>query len=303
MVAIAPEINLATAAGIAPAKLNLTLEVLHRRDDGFHDIRSLVIGIALSDDVSATSTVERTVAVATDVRSLNTPENLAAHAARLLRSTKPAPCGVALTIAKRIPIGGGLGGGSSDAAAALRLCNKLWSLDLSEPELAAVGAELGSDVPLFFALPSALITGRGEQVEPVQMAWSGWALLVSIGEFVSTPAVYETWSRLNRRKEPTGDHHGLLEPASGEAIMNMTFNDLEPAVFEVAPRVHRAFDAVHALGLGTFRISGAGSTLYRLYDEEEAARHAAGIIEAEGIGEQTAVAAAPIGAGPIQIEE
>ena len=122
-------------------------------------------------------------------------------------------------------------------------------------------------------------------------------------EVVSTPAVYEAWSRLNRRKEPAGDHHGLLRPASGEAIMNMTFNDLEPAVFDVAPCVHRAFDAVNALGLGTFRVSGAGSTLYRLYDEEDAARHAAGIIEAESIGENTVVAAAPIGAGPIQIEE
>jgi len=303
MAAIAPEINLATAVGMAPAKLNLTLEVLGRRDDGFHDIRSLVIGIALSDVIAATSTVEPTITVATNVPSLDMPENLAARAAHLLRNTGRTSCGVALTIAKRIPIGGGLGGGSSDAAAALRLCKKLWSLDLPDSELAAIGAELGSDVPLFFALPSAFITGRGERVEEARMAWSGWVLLVSVDTVVSTPAVYETWSRLNRRKEPTGDHRGLLGAASAEAVMKMTFNDLEPAVFEVAPRVRRAFDAVHALRLGTFRVSGAGSTLYRLYEEECAARHAAGIIEAEGIGNRTVVAAAPIGAGSIQIEE
>jgi len=156
---------------------------------------------------------------------------------------------------------------------------------------------------LFFALPSAFITGRGERVEQVSMAWSGWVVLVSVGTPVPTPAVYETWSRLNRPKEPTANHRGLLELASAEAIMNRTFNDLEPAVFEVAPRVRQAFDAVHALRLGTFRVSGAGSTLYRLFDEEGAARHAAGIIKAEGIGENTVVATAPFGAEPIQIEE
>jgi len=303
MVANAPEINLGTVAGNAPAKLNLTLEVLHRRDDGFHDLRSLVIGVGLADSLSATTTATNAVHLSCADPSLCTPDNLVVQAADLLRDVHSVEAGVALTLTKRIPIGGGMGGGSSDAATTLRLCNEVWSLGLSGKDLGPLGARLGSDVALFFALPSAIISGRGERVEPARMAWSGWVLLVSVGGPVSTPLVYETWSRRNRGKAPAYDHGTLLGETTAEAVMDRTFNDLEPAVFEVAPHVRQAYEAVAALGLGTFRVSGAGSTLYRLFDSEDAARHAAGIIEAEDIGENTAVAAAPIGAGPIQIEE
>lgn len=152
------------------AKVNLTLAVTGKRDDGYHELRSLVVGVDLRDSLTAEPVAESQITLRCSDPTLGGEANLAWKAAAALAARAGGPVGARVALTKRVPTGGGLGGGSSDAAAALRLCNRLWSLDLGVRELAAIGAEIGSDVPLFFGLPAAVMAGRGEIVRPVTLA-------------------------------------------------------------------------------------------------------------------------------------
>ena len=134
-------------------------------------------------------------------------------------------------LTKRIPTGGGLGGGSSDAAATLVTLNRMWGLDASKEQLTELAAELGSDVALFLEPGSAVISGRGEMVRPVELGWQGWIVLLIPGLHVSTPAVYRAW-------RAGGDPPGSVEPRpsrSAEEWMRQTFNMLEGPAIEVCP--------------------------------------------------------------------
>jgi len=303
MVASAPEITLAALSVSAAAKLNLNLSVLGVRGDGFHELNSLVMAVGLCDTLVATDTADGAISIQCDDSFLASSDNLVIRAARLLQREYAVSHGVAFELTKTIPVGGGMGGGSSDAACALRLCDELWSLGLSQEQLARHAGVLGSDVPLFFSLPSALITGRGECVEPVRLSWSGWAVLATAETIVSTPDVYRAWSESSTRSDREAQQSVLFQTNCADGIMELTYNDLEPAVLETAPEVQFAFDAIKRLNIGAFRVSGAGSTMFRLYDEEEAARHAASIIEAEISSLTTRVVTAPVGAEPIRTKE
>jgi len=275
----------------AYAKLNLTLEVFGRRPDGYHDLRSLIVGIDWYDDVRGVLTTGPGIEFRCDRAELAGKDNLVYLAAyRLAERFGPAP-GVALELGKRLPIGAGLGGGSSDAAAALAVCNHLWALGLSRDELSRVGAEIGSDVALFFSLPCAVMTGRGECVGPAAMSWSGWAVLVSVGTFVSTAEVYKAW----RPGDKGGCGLEALETAmtagTAEELSACLFNDLEPAVFRVSPEVEECCARLEGIGLGKrVRVAGAGSVLYLLEDDQEAARAVADDILDQGIGVATRIA-------------
>lgn len=303
MVAIAPETILPKLLLSAPAKLNLFLSILGPRDDGFHDLESLVIGVNLCDTLTASRTDDGQITIRCNRRELESPDNLVVRSAQRLQDAYAVSSGVAFHLEKSIPVGGGMGGGSSDAAAALRLCNELWSLGLSDVELRRHGASLGSDVPLFFALPGAVITGRGDVVQPAPLSWTGWVLLVSTPTPVSTPAVYRAWSQTPETTPAARWRDALLGAASAELIMEQSFNDLEHAVFEVAPQVRQVVDTLQTGHVGTFRVSGAGSTLFRLFDDEETARHTAGIIEDEFSNLTTKVVTAPVGVSPIRTQE
>jgi len=303
MVANAPEIDVASATMHAPAKLNLTLQVAGKRSDGFHELHSLVLGIDLTDALGARLRDDDRIVLDCTDATLSGDDNLAKRAAARLQAEGRCDRGLTLKLDKSIPVGGGLGGGSSDAAAALMLGNALWSLGYSNEALAALGAELGSDVPLFFNLPAAVITGRGERVDSVKLSWSGWALLVFVSDAVSTPAVYAAWSHEKRGGRGASAADRILDARSAEELMAAVFNDLEPAVRSIAPRVGGVLDSINRMGLGPIRISGAGSTLFQLHDEEEAARHAARAIEAADIGVTTRVVAAPRGTSAIRSEE
>jgi 4-diphosphocytidyl-2-C-methyl-D-erythritol kinase len=277
--------------------------VLGAREDGFHEVRSLVIGVDWQDRVSCERRDEPGIAVGCTDKSLAGPENLACRAARALaRLTGHVPA-LTIQVEKCIPVGGGLGGGSSDAAATLRLCNALWAAGLDEAALGRLGAELGSDVPLFFSLPAALVTGRGEHVTPVTMRWSGWILLVATGLCVSTRDVYAAWRTQDNVGLPHGCDRAIAEAEAAEVITPMLSNHLEPAVFRVSPGVADARDALNRAGHGPMRVTGAGSTLYRLFDEEEDAASAARRIVDLHKGVRASVVAAPIGPTSVFSEE
>ena len=244
----------------APAKINLTLEVHGPRSDGFHELRSLVVGIGLADRLRCVPRREndRGFRFRCDDPALAGDDNLAARAARRLAEHHGQPAAFTLELAKRIPVGGGLGGGSSDAAAALRLCDRFHEPGTEPAELARLGAELGSDVPLFFALPAAVMTGRGEVVEPVKLAWSGWVVLVLAGVPVSTAEVYRAWRAEDARGRPRGMDEAACAAKSAAELAVCLTNELEPAVFRTAPEVRQVFEGLARLGEEPVRVSGGG---------------------------------------------
>ena len=293
----------ASAAADACAKINLTLDVISRRDDGFHELRSLVIGIDLRDNLHGSVTSEPGLVLECSDPTLSGSENLACRAAAALARHGRLEPSIRINLQKTIPVGAGLGGGSSDAATALRLCNHLWDAGRGLPELAAVGARIGSDVPLFFSLPIAVITGRGEHVEPVHLNWSGWVLLVFAGPLVSTADVYGAWRGSDASRITKGADVAACQASTAEELSSMLSNHLEPAVFRISPTVARVHDQLSRSGFGPLRVSGAGSTLFRLFDDKESASNIAREIEDLGIEVTTTVVAAPTGPGPVVSKE
>ena len=278
----------------ACAKINLTLEVLGRRKDGYHEIRSLAVGIDLRDAIQISLTDEPTASITCDVKSLRGPDNLALQAATLMASRFDLAPGMHVDVAKRIPIGAGLGGGSADAAATIQLCNELFRLGLGPNELASLGADIGSDVPLFFHLPSAIMSGRGEIVEVSPLGWSGWVLLVLVGEVVPTDDVYGQWQPSDQDRLPVADLSAIRTAVNADDLNALLSNHLEPAVFRVASKVGRLHGELHDRGHGPLRVSGAGSVLYKLFDEQQAAHEAVDRVDREGLGVTTMIVAAPV---------
>ena len=156
----------------ACGKINLTLDVLGRRDDGFHELRSLVIGVDLADRVRCVRRSAGGIVLRCSDPALAGSENLTVRAAQAFAQRAGCKVNLAIELDKRIPVAAGMGGGSSDAAATLLLCNDLFLTGLSTGELARMGAEIGSDVPLFFHLPAVLMTGRGDVVASITLRWS-----------------------------------------------------------------------------------------------------------------------------------
>ena len=257
----------------SPAKINLALRVGGVRPDGFHEIESLVARVGLCDTVTVSPRDDGRFTLACDDPTVPEDDtNLALRAARrLAEATGAGARGVHIRLEKCIPAGVGLGGGSSNAASVLRLLNELWRLELSATELVRIGAETGSDVPLFFHTPLCIVRGRGEHVEDVRRALSGWVVLILPPILLPTRDVYAAWDRL-----PT--HPGrpsiesILQPARGaEALMQHLFNDLEPAAQAVRPVLGEVMEQVGRVSGGTVRMTGSGCGLFRLFDEREGA--------------------------------
>jgi len=267
-----------SVSAYAPGKINLILDVLGRRPDGFHDIHSLAIGVGLSDRLTCTWPSPHGLTLECSDPTLHADLNLASRAALTLALRKGIDLQVEIGLDKNIPVGAGLGGGSSDAAAALRLCNELWHTRCSDLDLAQMGAELGSDVPLFFHLPAVEISGRGECVAPFPMTWHGYALLIFPGIHVSTADVYKAW----RPEDVCSDHTAAFDElhtiARADRLHERLRNQLEPALFRVCQRVRQAQEALSSLGLPHTCITGSGSALFRLFDDPDPANHAARLI-------------------------
>jgi len=270
-----------TFSALAPAKLNLTLRVLGRRPDGFHDLESLVVRLAWGDEVS----VRRAPAgqLTLDVDDPATPAddtNLVVRAGRALAEHAGIAAGAHIILRKRIPPGTGLGGASSDAATTLRLLNRLWKLGLGTEELVRLGTRLGSDVPLFFHRPVCVLRGRGELVEDLDLRLSGHVLLVLPPVACSTPAVYAEWDRLDahpHRPDLCAVTAALGRP---DELMALCFNDLEPAAYRVAPALAELASRIsEATGLAV-RMTGSGAAFFRVFST-----HAAAMRFAQGVAE------------------
>ena len=211
----------------APAKLNLFLRVLGPRDDGYHEIETLILPLTLADGVEAAA-ADRLSAAAAGPHAPGVPtgeDNLVVRAARALAEACEVEPRARLLIAKNVPVAAGLGGGSADAAAALRALNDLWGCGLDPEGLAEVGASVGSDVPALVHGRAVIARGRGELVEPFDCPRLWWVIVPREG--VRAGDAYARW---DERGETGPEPGGLLEAAVAgdlDAIAAQVFNDLE----------------------------------------------------------------------------
>lgn len=280
----------------APAKLNLFFEVLAKRDDGYHEIETLMCPVGLYDTLYFREepserlelTCQRTNGASepTGFKREVLPEgreNLVLQAVELLRQRAGVDSGATLRLVKRIPIAAGLGGGSSDAAAALVAANRGWGLGWSPDRLARVSAELGSDVPFFLTGGPAICRGRGERVEPVAMAAALHFAVVFPPEGLSTAAVYGA-CRPAKHPQTLAPLLQALTRTDIKRTGRLLFNRLQPAAEKLSPwieRLQREFAREDCLGHG---MSGSGTSYFGLCRHARHARRVAKRLEANGVG-------------------
>lgn len=257
----------------APAKINLSLDVLHKRDDGYHDVEMVMTTIDLSDRVELYKIPQDDIKVSLESRYVyNDERNLAYKAARLLKDKFNVKEGVYIKVEKSIPVSAGLGGGSSDAAAVLRGLNRLWSLNIPLEELALIGLEIGSDVPFCVINETALVSGRGEIVETLPPPPPGWVILAKPDIGVSTKTIF------NRIHIPDLDHPetekvvSALKSGDLKSMRQHMGNALEPITFGVYPEVKRIKEKMTKAGACHVLMSGSGPTVFSLIEHEKKAQ-------------------------------
>jgi len=280
----------------APAKLNLSLAVLDRRHDGFHEIESLMVPVPVSDRLhvqrapAGVFSLEVTFAgkigcetgqsLARDVP--DDESNLVLRAARLLAERAGSDAGLTIRLEKHIPSGAGLGGGSSDAAAAFLAAVKLWNLDWSLDQLATLSAELGSDIPWFFAGTAGVVGGRGEQVTPVEGIPAYDVVIACPSEGLSTARVYAACEPDAHRRGHALALATALQDDSLRQAFPLMHNSLQQPAQNLAPSVNRLLtdmakhNALHPI------LTGSGSACFSLCRTTHEARQLAARLEAAG---------------------
>lgn len=251
----------------APAKLNLFLHVVGRRPDGYHLLQTLFRLIDLQDTLRFAPREDDAVRLAAPLPGVAEDDDLAVRAARLLQAETGVRRGVTIFIEKRIPMGGGLGGGSSDAATTLLALDALWDLGLSRGRLAALGLALGADVPFFLFGRNAFAEGVGEVLTPVALP-PAWYLVVTPQVSVPTREIFSD-PGLTRNTKPV--KITVFFAGSGREAFH---NDLEPVAVRKYPAVGRALEWLRSVGVEG-RMSGSGASVFAAFSEEAAARQAA----------------------------
>lgn len=270
----------------APAKINLFLRVVRRREDGYHEIETLLQAITLSDTLKCYGApTKREFILTCDDPSLPTDErNLVWRAAAAVRAATGCDNGARFFLGKRIPPGGGMGGGSSDAVATLLGLRQLWRLDLTDDALDEIAAALGSDVPFFLRCGTALATGRGEVLTPLPDPPPLALVLVAPPFGVSTPGAYRAWQPVPEEELPSAtDCWDALRRGDLDALGAALRNDLEPGVFAMHPELATIRERLLAAGAVAARMTGSGSTLFALaHDAAHAHRIATAVADLPG---------------------
>jgi 4-diphosphocytidyl-2-C-methyl-D-erythritol kinase len=256
------------AAWPAPAKLNLFLHVIGRRADGYHELQTLFQIVDLADEIRIRIRADGVIARTGGPPGVAPEDDLVVRAARRLRERAGAPLlGAELAVVKRIPVGGGLGGGSSDAATTLVALNALWGLWYGPELLAALGLELGADVPVFVHGANALARGRGETLEPVELPPASFAVVYP-GHGVATVEAFQA-PELTRNSAVIRIA-GFLRPGWPSGLPG--HNDLEPVVAARYPPVRAALEWLGARGVA--RLTGSGACVFAPFGDRAAATRA-----------------------------
>lgn len=257
----------------APAKINLGLDALYKREDGYHELEMVMASVDLADRLFFESLTEDRIIVETDNSFIPVDQkNHAFAAAELIKAKFQIKAGVRIYIEKRIPVAAGLAGGSSDCAATLRGLNRLWKLGLSNQELADLGSEIGSDVPYCIEGGTAFVTGRGEKIEKMAPMPQCWVVLVKPKMSVSTGSIFGSLS-FNSIQHP--DIPGLKAAVNANDYKAMTQtigNALEPVTIQKHPVVQQIKDRMLKFGADAALMSGSGPTVFALCDKKTRAQ-------------------------------
>jgi len=256
------------------AKINWTLDVLFKREDGFHELRTIYQAISLHDTLTITETTGPIEIVCEDPRVPCDQTNLAFNAAALLREAAVTSKGARIEIEKRIPVAAGLGGGSSNAASTLLALVKLWQVEIDDRTLFGIAANLGSDVPFFLIGGTALGVGRGEEVYAIEQVQCEHLLLVNPGFGVSTRDAYEKLSRLTRAGSPSNIPFTLLAAKGVRGLPLVARNDLEESVLAAHPEIAEVKRRLLSLGARHAQMSGSGATVFGVFDNSQAIERA-----------------------------
>ena len=253
-----------TLSVLAPAKLNLFLHILGRRNDGYHNLQSLFQLLDFGDDLHFETDTSGTISLHLDsnseIKKIPMDDNLIIRATELLRANYGRnQLGVSITLTKRIPIGSGLGGGSSNAAATLKALNKLWNCGLEKQELATMGLELGADVPVFVLGKSAWAEGVGEKLEAIKIE-PCWYLIINPNSIVSTAQIFSQ-ENLTRNSPAIK----MADFLAGRAK-----NDCEAVTRNLHPEVNEALNWLDQFSEA--RMTGTGSAVFCKFENEAAAQ-------------------------------
>lgn len=282
------------------AKVNLGLEVLGRRPDGFHELASIMQCVTIADTVRLARAAR---GIRLSVRGAGRgipagPKNLCWRAARMFLDETGFSGGVRITLTKRVPSGAGLGGGSSDAAAVLTGMDRLFGTRVGKRRLARMAARLGSDVPFFLRGPTALCLGRGEIIRPFSLGKELWMVLAKPSLSLPTPAVYAALRapplsgggiRLRTLRMRSTLIRGALRRGDIMGLVRRLRNDLEPAAMVVAPRIARFKDRFASLTPHGAWMTGSGSAFFAIVPDARFARHLAAAFRRTGPGKAWAV--------------
>ncbi|MGA7160328.1 MAG: 4-(cytidine 5'-diphospho)-2-C-methyl-D-erythritol kinase [Bacteroidota bacterium] len=257
----------------AYAKINLGLRVLRKREDGFHDIETIFHRINLFDELTVEPS-NSAISISCDNQALPINENnLCWKAVDLLRNELGTIQGAAIGIKKNIPIGSGLGGGSSDAASVLVSLSSLWKTPIDPSTLANVALNIGSDVPFFLHNRSAYAEGRGERLSFVRLSLPYFVLVVTPTIHLSTAWAY---GELSKRRQPTVRQAKFYDGATCTVanISSLMENDFEDVVFNAYPEIARLKQELLSHGAAFALLSGSGSSVFGLFNNETDARQA-----------------------------
>lgn len=247
----------------APAKLNLALHVRRRRADGYHDIETLFAFTDISDRLMAEPADALSLTVTGRFADgLSAEDNLVLHAARMFGDEIGRNPAFAFTLEKALPVASGIGGGSADAAAALRLLARAWNIAPDHPALMACADRLGADVPACLLSTTAIGQGRGEALQRVDLGELAGAALIlaNPGIALSTAQVFAAWDGADRGALPEGDAGAILDHGR---------NDLQPPATALVPEIAALIDVMTSSGAQLARMSGSGATCFAIYANEQ----------------------------------
>lgn len=257
----------------ANSKINLGLRIINKREDGFHEIESIFQEISLSDKLVIKKS--NNIDFKTNSDELNkTGNNLCVKAAEVLQNEYGIK-GMDIFLEKKIPIGSGLGGGSSDAAAVLKCSNLLYNLDIPNQKLKKLAAELGSDIPFFLHGRTAHVSGRGEVIEPINIGLNYYVLLVLPQTKVSTEEAYKSLGLLLTRNDNDFKFKSSnLLNLGVRKFKNIFYNEFEKSIFDKYPNLCEIKNLLYREQAEYASLSGSGSTVYGIYSSPEIAQKA-----------------------------
>lgn len=258
----------------APAKINLTLDTLYKRDDGYHEVEMIMTTIDLSDRLSFEKRNDSRIVLKVDETFIPSDDrNLAYRAALLMKETYQIKQGVTITLEKNIPVAAGLARGSSDAAATMRGMNRLFELNRSLDELSELSAAIGSDVPFCVYGTTALCKGRGEILEILPKTPSAWVIVAKPQAGLSTPEIYGGLDLSQPFPVHTEQCLKAIEENDYDALCKSLSNRLEPVSMQLQPEIAKIKTNMLNNGADGALMSGSGPTVYGFAQRERQARH------------------------------